>query len=172
MKMQKSENKYLKDKKCCKIRDHCLYIGEYRGAARSICNSKYSTPIVFHNGSNYDHHFITKEFAEELKKQFTCLEKNSEKYITFAVAIEKEINRIDKNGEEIAKNISYILQFINSARIMANPWSNLVNNPSEGLNRINCKLGYDDKKCKKCGTECKYCNCFLESTNFKDDFIE
>ena len=36
MKMQKSyiykeklENKYLKDKKYCKVRDHCHYTGEY-----------------------------------------------------------------------------------------------------------------------------------------------
>ena len=33
-------------------------------------------------------------------------------YITFTVAIEKEITRIDKDGEEVTKNISYILQFI------------------------------------------------------------
>ena len=66
------ENKYVKDKKCCKLRNHCLYAGEYRGAAHSICNLKYSIskkiPKVFHNGPNYDYHFITKELAEEFKK--------------------------------------------------------------------------------------------------------
>ena len=41
------------------------------------------SPIVFHNGSNYDYHFIIKELAEEFKKQFTCLEESTEKYITF-----------------------------------------------------------------------------------------
>ena len=50
--------KYLKDKKYCKIRDHCHYTGEYRDAAHSICNFKYSVPkripLVFHNRSNYD----------------------------------------------------------------------------------------------------------------------
>ena len=30
-----------------------------------------------------------------------------EKYITFTVPIEKEVTRIDKNGEEIAKNLKY-----------------------------------------------------------------
>ena len=26
---EKLENKYAKDKKCCKVRDHCHYTGEY-----------------------------------------------------------------------------------------------------------------------------------------------
>ena len=74
-------------------RGHCHFTGEYRGAAHSICNSKYSVPkkihIVFHNGSNYDYHFIIKELAEEFKNQFTCLGENTEKYIIFTVPIEK-----------------------------------------------------------------------------------
>ena len=41
---EKLENKHLKDKKYRKVRDHCHYAGEYRGAARSICNLKYSVP--------------------------------------------------------------------------------------------------------------------------------
>ena len=36
--------------------------------------------IVFHNGSNYDYHFIIKELAEEFEKQFTCLGEITEKY--------------------------------------------------------------------------------------------
>ena len=42
---EKLENKYLKDKKYCKARDHCNYTREYRGAAYSICNLIYSVPI-------------------------------------------------------------------------------------------------------------------------------
>ena len=82
---EKFENKYLKDKKYRKVRDHCHYTGKYRGAVHSICNLKYNIPnkipIVFHNGSNYDYNFIIRELAEEFKKQFTCIGKNSEKYI-------------------------------------------------------------------------------------------
>ena len=37
-----------------KVRDHCHYAGEFRGAAHSICNLGYKTPkkilVVFHNG--------------------------------------------------------------------------------------------------------------------------
>ena len=102
----------MKDKKYCKVRDHCHYTVEYRGAAHSICNLKYSVPkkipIVFHNRSNHDYHFIMKELAEEFKKQFTCLGKDTEEYITFTVPVKREVTSIDKNGEEIKKYI-YIL---------------------------------------------------------------
>ena len=44
-------------------RDHCYYAH----AAHSICNLRYKIlqeiPIVFHNGSKYDYHFIKKEVA-------------------------------------------------------------------------------------------------------------
>ena len=171
---EKFENKYLKDKKYCKVRDHCHYTGEYRGAAHSICNLKYSVPkkipIVFHNGSNYDYHFIIKELAEEFKKQFTCLGEHTKKYITFTVQIAKEVTRIHKNGEEVTKNISYILQFIDSARFMASSLSNLVNNLSQVIHRNKYKFGQDDKICEICGIKYKYCDCLLEYINFIDDF--
>ena len=38
------ENKYMKDKKYCKVSDPRHYTGEYRGAAHSICSLKYSVP--------------------------------------------------------------------------------------------------------------------------------
>ena len=101
----------------------------------SIRNSKYNVtkklPIVVLNGSNYDYHFIINELAEEFQKQFTCLGDNTEEYITLTVPIEKEVTRIDKNEKEITKNISYILQFIDSTRFVASSLSNLINNLSE-----------------------------------------
>ena len=100
--------------------------------------------LVFHNRSNYDYHLIIWELAEEFKKQFPCLGGNTEKYITFTIPIEKEVTRIDKNGEEITKNTSYILQFTDSARFMGSSLSNLVNNLSEGIHEINCKFGNDN----------------------------
>ena len=109
---QKFVNKYLKDKKYCKFRDHCHHTGEQRRAAHSICNLKYSVPkeipIAFHNGSNYDYHLIIKKLAEEFKEKSTCFEENTQKYITFTVSLENEVTRIDKNGEEISKNILHI----------------------------------------------------------------
>ena len=41
---RKFEDKYNKDKKYHKGRNHCHYTSEYREAAHSICNLKYSIP--------------------------------------------------------------------------------------------------------------------------------
>ena len=43
MKMQKFEDKYANNKKYCKVRDHCHYTGEQRGAEHSVCSLKYSS---------------------------------------------------------------------------------------------------------------------------------
>ena len=109
---EKFENKYLKNRKYRKVRNHCHYTGEHRGAAHSICNLKYSVPktisIAFHNGSNYNYYFIIKELGEEFKEQFTCLGENTKKYITFRVPIEKEVTRIESGKESKKKYILHI----------------------------------------------------------------
>ena len=46
-----------------------------------------------------------KELTKEFKKQFKCLGENTERYISFTVSTEKEVTRIDKNEEEVTKNI-------------------------------------------------------------------
>ena len=35
------KKKFGTNKKYCKVRDHCHYTGQYRGAAHSICNLRY-----------------------------------------------------------------------------------------------------------------------------------
>ena len=74
--------------------------------------------------------------------------------------------------KKFQKNISYILQFIDSVKFMVSSLPSLVNNLSEGIHEIKCKLGHDDKKCETCGIKYKYCNRVLECTNVKDDLTE
>ena len=73
-----------------KVRNHCHYTGKYRGAAHDICNLRYKIPkeipVVFHNGSTYDYHFIIKE--KNLKENFNVWVK-IQKNITFSVPIKK-----------------------------------------------------------------------------------
>ena len=53
-----------------------------------------------------------------------------------------------KKGEKITKNITYILQFIDSTRFMASSLSSLVNNLSEEIHKIKCKYGIDNENVK------------------------
>ena len=87
---------------------------------------------VFHNGSNCDYHFIIKELANEFEGQFECLGENTEKFKTFSVPIEKEVTKIDKDGNESVVTISYKVKFIDSARFMASLLSNLIDDLAEG----------------------------------------
>ena len=91
-------------------------------------------PVVFHNGSTYDYHFIIKELAEE----FECLAENTEKYITFPVQIKKETIKRDKDNDDEIMEILYKIRFIESFRFMSTSLSNLVNNLSEGVYKDSC----------------------------------
>ena len=59
-----------------------------REAAHDICNLRYKAPkeipVVFHNGSTYDFHFIIKKLSEDFQGQFDCLRENTEKYIAIS----------------------------------------------------------------------------------------
>ena len=117
-----------------KVRDHCHYTGKFRGTAHNACNLRYNVPkkipIVFHNGSTYDYHFVIKKSAEEFKGELECLGENTKKYITFSVPLEKEKT----------EKIPYKLKFIDSYRFMSTSLSNLVDTLS----------GVYGKECKKC----------------------
>ena len=69
------------NKKYHKVKEHCHYNGKCRGAAHDICNLRYKIPkeipVVFHNGSTYDYHFIIKELAKEFEGEFECLRENT-----------------------------------------------------------------------------------------------
>ena len=113
-------------------------------------------PIVFHNGSNYDYHFIIKELAKEFEGEFECLGENTEKYKTFSVPIEKEVTKIDKNCIESVVTISYKIQFIDTAIFMPISLSNLLDNLAEGIHKMKCTDSH----------------CFLKYESVKDNFIK
>ena len=94
---------YTNNKKMWKVWDHCHYTGKYKGAAHSKCNLNYKIvkeiPVLFHNGSVYDYHFIIKYLAREFKGHFECLGENTEKCISFTVPFKKVINDEEINTE-------------------------------------------------------------------------
>ena len=95
-------------------------------------------PVVFHNKSNDDYHFIIKELANECERQFECLGEGTEKYKTFFVSI---VAKADKEGNENIIMISYKIKFIDSTRFVASSLSNLVDNLVEWIDKIEVKIG-------------------------------
>ena len=87
-----------------------------------IQNTK-EIPVVFHNGSTYDYHFIINKLAKEFDGQLECSGENTEKCFTFSVPMKKEL---DNN-----KTITYKLKFIDSFRFMSTSLLTLVDNLSE-----------------------------------------
>ena len=97
------KNKRKKFKLYKKVRDHCHFTGKYRGDAHTICNLRYKVPheipVQFHNGSGFDFHLIIKELAGEFKgEDIECLAENTEKHISFSVAIKKKMKIIMKQS--------------------------------------------------------------------------
>ena len=156
---KKTPRQFAKDKNYWKVRDHCHFTVKYRGAAHSIGNLRFNVPnkipIVFHDGSNYNCHFIIKELANKSEGQSECLGENTEKYKTVFAPIEKEVTKVDKDVTDNIITISYKIKFIDSARFMATSLSNLIDNLVEWSHKI----------------KHKDCDCFLEYENVKDNSI-
>ncbi|CAD6233886.1 GSCOCG00012328001-RA-CDS [Cotesia congregata] len=91
-----------------KVRDHCHFTGKFRGAAHNSCNLNFKKshiiPIVFHNLSGYDCHFILESVATVFNGSVEILPINKEKYIAFTKTVD------DTNIH---------LRFIDSFRFMA-----------------------------------------------------
>ena len=180
----KEEIDYYKQKICyiCKkefdtknyqVRDHCHHTGKYRGAAHNICNLRYKIPkeipVVFHNGSTYDYHFIIKELVKEFDGNFECLGENTEKYITFSAPTKKMI-------ENKKIEITYKIKFIDCYRFMSMPLSKLIDNLSEGLHNNKCAdcescLDYVKTKNEKLILKCFNCKQYYEK-NFNKELIK
>ena len=161
------------DEKNYKVRDHCHYTGKYRGAAHNMCNLRYKIPneipVVFHNGSTYDYHFIIKELVKEFDGNFECLGENTEKYITFSVPIKKKTE--NKNIE-----ITYKIKFIDSYRFMSMPLSKLIDNLSEGIHNNKCVdcescLDYIKTKNEKLILKCFNCEQYYQK-KFNKELIK
>ena len=60
-----------------------------------------------------------------------------------------------------------VQKYIDSARFMASSLSNLISNIAEGIHRIKCKYGHDNKKCETCRIKYKNCKCFLDTQTSK-----
>ena len=124
-----------------KVRDHCHFTGEYRGAAHNQCNLKCKKPLIlpvlFHNLQNYDSHLFIKQLSK-VSGKLSCIPSTEEKYISFSKKIKVGENISIKKGKPFP--ISFEIQFIDSFKFLQTSLANLVSNlqPSDfkNLNRV------------------------------------
>ena len=85
----KAETCHICNKKLIndKVRDHCHFTGQYRGAAHNSCNLQCRKPmilpVIFHNLQGYDAHLFIKQLAR-LPGELNCIPSTEEKYISFS----------------------------------------------------------------------------------------
>lgn len=98
------ENEYQRSNYChlcsnnfedfdAKVKSHCPITGVYRGAAHRNCKLKvrdnYTIPVVFHNLSSYDAHFIIFKMCEIIDGSVSITPINTEKSISFTYSISR-----------------------------------------------------------------------------------
>ncbi|XP_071646039.1 uncharacterized protein [Temnothorax longispinosus] len=115
-----------------RVRDHCHLTGRYRGPAHSNCNLNYKDshciPIVFHNLSGYDAHFIITEIATAYEGHVDLLPITKEKYISFTKNVQ---STEDKDKKTCVK-----LRFIDSYKFLTASLDKLASYLSKDKLRI------------------------------------
>ena len=119
-------NKELKDDK---VRDHCHFTGQYRGAAHNSCNLQCRKPlilpVVFHNLQGYDAHLFIKQLSG-IQGELNCIPSTEEKYISFSKKIKVDEYRSKRTGEMVSLNFE--IRFIDSFKFLQTSLANLVGN--------------------------------------------
>ena len=112
-----------------KVRDHCHFTGQYRGAAHNSCNlncrKPLVLPVIFHNLQGYDAHLFIKQLAS-LPGELNCIPSTEEKYISFSKKIKVDEYRSRRNGETIP--LYFEIRFIDSFKFLQTSLANLVSN--------------------------------------------
>ena len=115
-----------------KVRDHCHFTGQYRGAAHNKCNLMCKKPkvlpVIFHNLQGYDAHLFIKQLAR-LEGKLDCIPSTEEKYISFSKTI-KVGEYKDYSGSSF--DIKFEIRFLDSFKFLQTSLANLVSNLSPG----------------------------------------
>ena len=142
LRLTNSEQKSFEEAKTChicncelkkdKVRDHCHFTGQYRGAAHNKCNLMCKKPkvlpVIFHDLHGYDAHLFIKQLAR-LEGKLDCIPSTEEKYISFSKTI-KVGEYKDYSG--LSFDIKFEIRFLDSFKFLQTSLANLVSNLSPG----------------------------------------
>ena len=110
-----------------KVRDHCHFTGQYRGAAHNSCNLQCRKPmvlpVIFHNLQGYDSHLFIKQLSN-IPGELNCIPSTEEKYISFSKKIKVDEYKSSRTG----KFISLYFEIIDSFKFLQTSLANLVGN--------------------------------------------
>ncbi|EZA58861.1 hypothetical protein X777_01036 [Ooceraea biroi] len=101
-----------------RVRDHCHLTGRYRGPAHSTCNLNYKDshviPVIFHNLSGYDAHFIIEDVVNVFEGSVELLPLTKERYIAFTKNV---ANTEDRYGCRTCVKLRFIdsYQFLSAS---------------------------------------------------------
>ena len=119
----------LTDNGVDKVRDHCHFTGQYRGAAHSSCNLQCRKPmilpVIFHNLQGYDAHLFIKQLAC-LPGELNCILSTEKKYISFSKKIKVDEYKSSRTGDTIS--LYFEIRFIDSFKFLQTSLVNLVGN--------------------------------------------
>jgi len=100
-----------------RVCDHCHLTGRYRDPAHLNCNLNYKNsyyiPVIFHNLSGHDAHFIIKEITIAFKGKIDLLPIIEEKYISFTKQL--KIPPKDQNREPTKLWFIDLYKFLNTS---------------------------------------------------------
>lgn len=135
--LSKEERKDMYRRKCChiceeifrsgekRVCDHSHWTGKYRGPAHNECNQNYKDtkiiPVLFHNFSHYDAHYIVKALISLNKTKDVQVIANNEETLIFCTIS--------------FPNCNFKIRFMDSFRFMPESLSALSNNLQPSMKR-------------------------------------
>ena len=124
-----------------KVRDHCHFTGQFRGAAHNLCNLKMRVvkkiPVFFHNLAGYDSHIIFRSLNQvEGLSEPKLIAKAMENFITFSIDelhfkdslnfLSSSLDKLTSNLAAKAKNEEMLKSvFPNLYKYFKKDWSNI-----------------------------------------------
>ena len=118
-----------------------MYLYRYRGPAHNECNINYqhsrAIPIVFHNLTGYDSHFIMREIARSFAGRVQLIPQTKERYVSFTKRIVgSDINfRFIDSFRFMASSLEKLASYLDELKIVRRKFSQLSDAAFELLTR-------------------------------------